>query len=49
MKIYSAETWTIEELTAQIDDAVRRGLLVPAADTKQGVLDSFGELLDIPD
>jgi RNAse (barnase) inhibitor barstar len=49
MKIYSAETWTIEELTAQIDDAGRRALVVPAADTKQGVLDTFGELLDIPD
>ena len=49
MKIYSAETWTIEELTAQIGDAGRRALVVPAADTKQAVLDTFGELLDVPE
>ncbi len=49
MKIYSAETWTIEELTAQVDDAGRRALVVPAADTKQAVLDTFNELLDFPE
>jgi RNAse (barnase) inhibitor barstar len=49
MKIYSAETWTIEELTAQIDDAGRRALVVTAADTEQAVLDTFNELLDFPD
>src|SRR6478609_3859960 len=49
MKIYSAETWTIEELTAQIDDAGRRAIVVPAADSKQAVLDAFGELLDVPE
>ena len=49
MKIYSADTWTIEELTQQIDDAGRRTLVVPAADTKQAVLDTFSELLDAPE
>ena len=49
MKIYSADTWTIEELTAQIGDAGRRALVIPAADTKQAVLDTFGELLDFPE
>lgn len=46
MKIYSADTWTIEELQAQIDDAGRRALVVPAADTQREVLETFGELLD---
>ena len=49
MKIYSADTWTIEELQAQIDDAGRRTLVIPAADTKQAVLDTFSELLDFPE
>ncbi|MFF2246291.1 barstar family protein [Arthrobacter sp. NPDC058130] len=49
MKIYSAETWTIEELKEQIDDAGRRALVVPAADTKQVFLDTFRELVDAPE
>jgi RNAse (barnase) inhibitor barstar len=47
MKIYSADTWTIDELKQQIDDAGRRALLIPAVDTKQAVLDAFTELLDV--
>lgn len=49
MKIYSADTWTIEELKAQVDDAGRRFLMVPAADTKRAVLATFGEALDLPE
>ena len=49
MKIYSADTWTIEELTAQIDDAGRRALVIPAAGTRQAVLDAFNELLGFPE
>jgi RNAse (barnase) inhibitor barstar len=48
MKIYSADAWTIEELKEQIDDAGRRTLLVPTAESKQAVLDAFSELLDFP-
>jgi RNAse (barnase) inhibitor barstar len=46
MKIYSADTWTIEELQALVGDAGRRALLVPAADTKQAVLEAFAQTID---
>ncbi|MCU1510914.1 MAG: barnase inhibitor [Arthrobacter sp.] len=46
MKIYSADTWTIEELQALVGDAGRRALLVPAADTTQAVLETFAETID---
>ena len=49
MKIYSADTWTIEELEVLVDDAGRRALLIPAADTKRAVLETFGETLDFPE
>lgn len=49
MKIYSADTWTDEELLEQIRDAGRRALLVPAADTKKLLLETFGEVLDFPE
>ncbi|WP_144672786.1 barstar family protein [Arthrobacter sp. U41] len=49
MKIYSADTWTIEELQALAADAGRRTLLVPAADTKRAVLETFAEALDFPE
>jgi RNAse (barnase) inhibitor barstar len=49
MKIYSADTWTIEELQALAADAGRRTLLVPAADTKRAVLETFAETLDFPE
>ncbi|QHK21614.1 barnase inhibitor [Pseudarthrobacter psychrotolerans] len=49
MKIYSADTWTIEELQEQISDAGRRSLLVPAADSKRAVLETFGEVLAFPE
>ncbi|MDN4642880.1 barstar family protein [Arthrobacter sp. PsM3] len=48
MKIYSADTWTIEELQALVDDAGRRAVLIPAADTKRSVLETFAETLDFP-
>ncbi len=49
MKIYSADTWTMEELLEQVADAGRRSLVVPAADTKRGVLETFGEVLEFPE
>ena len=49
MKIYSGDTWTLEELQDQVVDAGRRSLLVPAADSKKAVLAAFGEALDFPD
>lgn len=49
MKIFSADTWTIEELKAQADDAGRRTLVIPAADTRRAVLETFGEALDLPE
>ena len=49
MKIYSADTWTLEELQEQISDAGRRTLLVPPATTKQAVLEVFGQVLDFPE
>ncbi|MDI3242807.1 barstar family protein [Arthrobacter sp. AL08] len=48
MKIYSADTWTIEELQALVADAGRRAVLIPAADTKRAVLESFAATLDFP-
>ncbi|WP_427133848.1 hypothetical protein [Pseudarthrobacter sp. S9] len=38
MKIFSADAWTIEELKDQIDDAGRRAVPIPAADTRRAVL-----------
>ncbi|MET4590822.1 barstar family protein [Arthrobacter sp. 754] len=49
MKIYSADTWTMEELQAQVADAGRRSLVVPAADSKRAVLETFGEVLAFPE
>ena len=49
MKIYSADTWTMEELQEQVADAGRRILLVPAADSKRAVLETFGEVLGFPE
>ncbi|MET1066363.1 MAG: barstar family protein [Arthrobacter sp.] len=48
MKIYSADTWTIEELQDLAADAGRRTVLIPAADTKRTVLETFAETLDFP-
>ena len=49
MKIYSADTWTLEELQEQVADAGRRSLVVPAADSKKAVLETFGEVLNFPE
>ncbi|GAA1772801.1 hypothetical protein GCM10009712_21020 [Pseudarthrobacter sulfonivorans] len=49
MKIYSTDTWTMEELQEQVADAGRRSLKVPAADSKRGVLETFGEVLGFPE
>ncbi|MDQ0000237.1 MULTISPECIES: barstar family protein [Pseudarthrobacter] len=49
MKIYSADTWTMEELQEQVADAGRRVLVVPAADSKRAVLETFGEVLAFPE
>lgn len=49
MKIFSADTWTLEELQAQVHEAGRRGLVIPAADSKKAVLQTFGEALDFPE
>lgn len=48
MKIYSGDTWTLAELQEQVSDQGRRSLLVPAADSKQAVLETFGEVLSFP-
>ncbi|HSN38272.1 MAG TPA: barstar family protein [Arthrobacter sp.] len=48
MKIYSADTWTNEELQALVADSGRRAVLIPAADTKRSVLETFAEALDFP-
>lgn len=45
MRIYSADTWTVDELQELVGDARRRALLVPAADTKQAVLEAFAETI----
>jgi RNAse (barnase) inhibitor barstar len=49
MKIYSADTWTVDELRDQVADAGRRSLVIPAADSKKAVLATFGEALDFPE
>ncbi len=49
MRIFSADTWTLEELRAQVLDAGRRPLVIPAADSKKAVLQTFGEALDFPE
>lgn len=49
MKIYSGDTWTLDELQEQVTDAGRRSLVVPAADSKKAVLETFGEVLDFPE
>lgn len=49
MKIYSADTWTIDELRDQASDAGRRSLVIPAADSKKAVLAAFGEALQFPE
>lgn len=49
MKIYSGDTWTLDELQEQVTDAGRRSLVVPAADNKKAVLETFGEVLDFPE
>lgn len=49
MKIYSADTWTLEELRDQLDDIGRRAVVVPAADTWQGVLAAFDGVLQFPE
>jgi RNAse (barnase) inhibitor barstar len=49
MKIYSGDTWTLEELQEQVADAGRRSLVVPPADSKRAVLETFGEVLSFPE
>lgn len=49
MKFFSADTWTIGELKELVSDAGRRALVIPAADTRKGVLETFGEALDFPE
>ena len=49
MKIYSVDTWTVDELRDQVTDAGRRSLVIPAAGSKKEVLASFGEALDFPE
>jgi RNAse (barnase) inhibitor barstar len=49
MKIFSADTWTLEELQAQVNDVGRRPLVIPAADSRKAVLQTFGEALDFPE
>ena len=49
MKIYSGDTWTLEELQEQVADAGRRSLVVPPADTRKAVLETFGKVLSFPE
>lgn len=49
MKIYSGDTWTLEELQEQVADAGRRSLVIPPADSKRAVLETFGEVLSFPE
>lgn len=49
MKIYSADTWTIDEIREQMGDAGRRSLVIPPADSKKAVLETFGAALDFPE
>ncbi|WP_445155288.1 barstar family protein [Arthrobacter sp. Hor0625] len=46
MKIFAADTWTLEELRDQAHDAGRRVLVIPAAESKKAVLAAFGDALD---
>src|SRR3954452_16419780 len=49
MRIFSSDTWTLEELQEQVADAGRRSVIVPPADSKRAVLETFGEVLDFPE
>ncbi|HKU02749.1 MAG TPA: barstar family protein [Arthrobacter sp.] len=49
MRIFSGDTWTLEELQEQVADAGRRSVVVPPADSKRTVLETFGEVLDFPE
>ena len=49
MKIYSADTWTIDELRELAADAGRGVLVIPAADTKNALLHTLGEILYFPE
>ncbi|UUL76336.1 barstar family protein [Pseudarthrobacter sp. Fe7] len=49
MRIFSGDTWTLEELKEQVADAGRRSVIVPPADSKRAVLEAFGEVLDFPE
>ena len=49
MKIYSADTWTIEELRSRSTTPAAAACVVPAADNKRAVLETFGEVLDFPE
>lgn len=49
MKIYAGDTWTLEELRDQLDDAGRRPVVVPPADSRGAVLAAFGEVLPFPE
>ncbi|BCW81529.1 MULTISPECIES: barstar family protein [Micrococcaceae] len=49
MRIFSGDTWTLEELQEQVADAGRRSVVVPPADSKRAVLETFGEVLDFPE
>lgn len=48
MKFFSGDTWTLDELQAQVDDAGRRAFVVPPAATRKDVLQAFGEALAFP-
>lgn len=49
MRIFSADTWTLEELRDQVHDSGRRALVVHAADSKRAVLQAFGDALGFPE
>lgn len=49
MRIFSGDTWTLEELEEQVSDAGRRSVVVPPADSKRAVLETFGEVLGFPE
>ncbi|KRE81522.1 barstar family protein [Arthrobacter sp. Soil763] len=49
MKIFAADTWTLEELRDQAHDAGRRVLIIPAAESKKSVLAAFGDVLEFPE
>ena len=48
MKIYSADTWTIDELREQASDAGRGVGVIPAADTNNAVVKPWGEFVYSP-